>query len=232
MENVAAPIEATLACTPIFGAMDPAELKQFAAMAKRRNVARGELIFTEGSPCDAFFIAEKGKFRLFRTAADGRAHILHHISPGQSFAEAAVFGSGRYPASAESTENGTLVVVPSGQFLRYLRAKPALYERVIVSLTSWLHTLLDRVDELTAGSASGRLAHYLVRQPAVGENNGKVVIHLQIPKREIAARLSIAPETLSRVLHDWETQGIIISKPKGIEVLDVSRLEKIADHQH
>lgn len=222
-------MEAVVAATPIFGAMDPAELRFFATLARRRNVAKGEVIFTENTPADAFYILEKGRVKLYRTAQDGRAHVIHQISSGQTFAEAAVFGMGRFPATAEACENTTVIAIPAAQFLKRLRERPELYERVILSLSMWMHTLLDRVNELTAGSAAGRLAHYLVRQPATNAGSS-IVIQLQIPKREIAARLSIAPETLSRILHDWELEHIIISRPKGIEVLDLVRLEHLADN--
>ncbi|MBI3820674.1 MAG: Crp/Fnr family transcriptional regulator [Planctomycetes bacterium] len=222
-------LESSLASTPIFGAMEPVELRLFASMARRRTLVKGEIIFSENAPADAFYIMERGRVRLYRTGHDGHAHVIHHVAPGQSFAEAAVFGMARFPATAEAADNSTVIVIPAAPFLKRLRERPDLYERVIISLSMWMHTLLDRVNELTAGSAAGRLAHYLVRQPATNAGSA-VIIQLQIPKREIAARLSIAPETLSRILHDWEELKIIISRPKGIEVLDLARLERIADN--
>lgn len=224
-----ATIESVLGASPVFSAMDPSEIRYFANITKRVDIARGGRVFQEGSLCENFYILEKGRVKLYRTTPDGRPHIIHHVLPGQSFAEAVVFGSGRYPATAEALSDSTLIAVPAAQFLKRLRERTELYERVIVSLAMWLHKLVDRVNELTAGGAASRLAHYLVRQPA-SSVSGAIVIQLRIPKRDIAAQLSIAPETLSRILHDWEAGGIIYSRGRGIEVRDLSRLEKIADN--
>ena len=221
-------IDDALAKWPLFGATDASERRVFAAMARTRTLKRGERLFEEGDPCEAFYFVASGRIRVFRRTPDGRVRVIHHVEAGQSFAEAAAFGAGRYPASAEAAEPSALVAMATAPFLQRLREKPELSQRMIGALSMWLRALLDRIEELTLGTAAGRLAHYLVRQPAKGAGP-RVTIRLPLSKRDIAARLGIAPETLSRVLHDWETRKLVTLRSKEVEVLDLPRLETIAE---
>ncbi len=227
MTTSAPPLQDFLGEIPLFAGLGPTERRSVADACQRIVLARGERLYSEGDPCESFFIVESGRIRVFREAPGGRSQVVHQMGPRQSFAEAAVFGGGRFPASAEAAEASVVIAVAKEPFLRELRRTPAVAERIIASLSMWIHRLLDRVEELTRGSAASRLAHFVVRLPAHGSKEG-LRIRFPLPKREVAAQLNIAPETLSRVLHDWKESGIVELRGREIEVRDLARLEQVA----
>ncbi|MCP3670678.1 MAG: winged helix-turn-helix domain-containing protein, partial [Gammaproteobacteria bacterium] len=74
-----------------------------------------------------------------------------------------------------------------------------------------------------------RVAGYLCSQ-VHGKNSGDGCggFDLAAPKGVLASRLSVKPETFSRILHNLMDQDIISVKGGHIDVLDVDELRSIA----
>jgi len=99
---------------------------------------------------------------------------------------------------------------------------------MVASLSSWLHALVDRVEELQIASAPTRFARFMLRLPARDEAQA-LVVSLPMSKKELAAHLAIAPETLSRLLRRWQDQRLIEARGRDLAILDARVLTAIAD---
>jgi len=51
---------------------------------------------------------------------------------------------------------------------------------------------------------------------------------LHAPKGALASRLSVKPETFSRILHSLSSKGVIQVKSNRVSVLDPSKLQELA----
>lgn len=90
--------------TPLFAALDDAELSSLAARCVVRPFSAGEVLFSEGEPCKGLYIVVDGRVRIFKSSVSGREHVLAVEGPGASVAELPVFDGGNYPASASAME--------------------------------------------------------------------------------------------------------------------------------
>jgi len=54
-------------------------------------------------------------------------------------------------------------------------------------------------------------------------------VELPVAKKDLAAHLAIAPETLSRVLRRWEQDGLVDTAQRTLALLDPAKLLAIAD---
>ena len=98
---------------PILSGLDPEDIAALAAMtAWLREVPKGGALFAEGDEARGFFVCASGKLKVFKSAPDGREQILHFISPGETFAEVALFVGRAYPASAQALEASTVAFIP------------------------------------------------------------------------------------------------------------------------
>ncbi|HZL99436.1 MAG TPA: Crp/Fnr family transcriptional regulator, partial [Planctomycetota bacterium] len=145
-----------------------------------------------------------------------------------TFAEAALFHHGIFPASAMASEASLLIRIDGARFLRLFAEERALAASMVGSLCGWLHTLLDRIEVLTLISAGSRLATYLLRLPARQEQ-GELRVQLPVAKKGLAAELSITPETLSRLLGRWRERGLIRVEGRSLALLDSRTLEALAE---
>lgn len=218
----------TIRGLPHFGGLDDATLERLADASRLLRPETGALVVHEGEPCRGFFAVRRGAVRVFRVAPDGRMQILHRLGPGATFAEAAVLNMGSYPANAEAVEDGTEIVEIGGAtFLALFDTDRRLPRVMIASLCRWLRQLVSRVEELSVLSAGARLARYLLDLPAKETDRGLVIV-LPTSKKEIAERLGITPETLSRQLRRWQDHEVIVSKRDRVILLRPDTLLSIA----
>ena len=221
-------VAATLAALPHFRELSPDVLQRVVAVSSELRLATDETLFRAGQKCDAFFVVREGLVRVYRLAPDGRQQVVHHVGPGRSFAEAALFHHGIFPANAAAAEPSRVIRIDGAGFLRLLADERALAGSMVGSLCGWLHTLLDRIEVLTLISAGSRLATYLLRLPA-RDVGGELRVALPLPKKGLAAELSITPETLSRLLARWRDRGLVRVDGAEIALLDVRTLQTLAD---
>ena len=86
-----------------------------------------------------------------------------------------------------------------------------------------LHQRLGELETLTLQNATQRFALYLIQQ--LGDRSQETVdIELPLPKRLIAARLSMQPETLSRIMARLNQEGLIEMSGRNIHIPSISRL--------
>ncbi len=218
----------TIRQLPHFSGLAESTLRRLADASRILRPATGSLIIHEGEPCRAFFAVRQGAVRVFRVTPDGRMQILHRLGPGRSFAEAAVLNMSSYPASAEAIEDGTEVVeIGAATFLALFDTDRSMARIMLTSLCCWLRDLVSRVEELSVLSAGARLARHLLDLPARETDEGLEIV-FPTSKKEIAERLGITPETLSRQLRRWQDREVIISKRDRVVLLKPDTLLTIA----
>lgn len=90
---------AILRRVPIFNGLTETEVQFLAERAVPRDYQKGEILFTEGDPCNGLFVIESGQVRIFKSSPNGREQVLTVEGPGNSVAELPLFDGGNYPAS-------------------------------------------------------------------------------------------------------------------------------------
>ncbi len=146
------------------------------------------------------------------------------IHPGQTFAEAVMFLQHNvFPVCAEALEPVHLVSVPNAPMLQALSENPRACMHLLGHLSVRLHQRLGELETLTLQNATQRFALYLVQQL---ENRAveRAEIDLQLPKRLIAARLSMQPETLSRIIGKLREEGLVDVHGRHVSIPSVGAL--------
>jgi CRP-like cAMP-binding protein len=204
---------------PAFSMLDSESLRLVASVCRTRPVKRGAFVFRDGDPCDAMFAVVSGSVRVYKVAPDGRERTLHIVRPPHSFAEAALFSDGGYPAFAAAISPTVLLVVPKHALLQVLMQRPASGFGLFRSLSQWLHRLLDELEVETFLSSRARVAAWLLRE-LEKERNGSRRVRLSQPRKEIASGLGMVPETLSRIQADLAERGLIRVARGYVDVID------------
>jgi CRP/FNR family transcriptional regulator, dissimilatory nitrate respiration regulator len=215
-----------IAGCPAFSMLDPESLRLVAAACRTRPVKRGAIIFRDGDPCDAMFAVVSGSVRVYKVARDGRERTLHIVRPPHSFAEAALFSEGGYPAFAAALDPTVLLVVPKTALLHVLVERPAAGLGLFQSLSQWLHRLLDELEVETFLNARARVAAWLLRE-IDHARTGSRRVKLSQPRKEIASQLGMVPETLSRIQGELADRGLIRAARGHVDILDHNGLRDL-----
>ncbi len=210
----------------LFSSVDPQNLSKIARIISARSFDKGEIIFQEGQAALGFFVVANGSVKIYKLSPNGGEHILHIINEGGSFAEAVVFGSlKQYPAFAEALEKTQILFVPKNDFLNAMKSDFTLTQAVMVSLADKLRYFNTLIEELSLKEADARIAKYLL-DVSFKKNSDSFV--LDIKKVELAKKLGIAPETLSRIFRRFKKQRIIALQKARFILINKDRLTKIA----
>ena len=215
----------------LFSGMNDADLAELATITVRRKYKKGESLFGEGDEATGFYLLVSGSIKLCRVAHDGREKVLHFVQPRETFAEAAFFGDGKYPAEARAMETGEVLYLPKAGFLELMSRNPGFALNLVVSLSLMLRRFARQIEELSFADVTSRLASFLIRRSDEKSTSygGITYVDLGIKKGELASRLGTASETISRTLRKLKDEGIIEVQGNRVVVHQMEKLQKMSE---
>ena len=210
-------IISTLKKSLLFSGLEEAYLAEVAAISVKRTFAKGESLFNEGETASGFFLLAAGSIKLCKVSPEGKEKVLHFVHPNETFAEAAFFGDGRYPAEARALEKGSALFLPREAFMGLLERNPRFSLNLIVSLSQLLRRFARQIEELSFAEVPARLAAYLFESAAKKSTTfqGKTYLDLDMKKGELASSLGTVSETLSRTFKKLKEEAVIDVRGAG-----------------
>lgn len=210
---------------PFFAGLSDVDIEALMGIARVRESSRGELLFSDGEKAVGFFVVLDGKVKVYKLSPEGKERILHIIHPGGTFAEAAIFADGLYPAYAEPLQSSKLLFLPKEEFLNLLMDNGRISINMIAGLSMFLRQFANQIEDLTFKDVPSRLARYLM----VLSKGIKESVELPISKSQLASNLGTVSETLSRTLRKLSEDDLISVSGKKVEILDFERLEELSE---
>ncbi|WP_251072471.1 Crp/Fnr family transcriptional regulator [Streptomyces sp. ISL-43] len=210
----------------IFRDLNEAEMDAIAAAAPMKTYSAGELLYSPSQPSEVLFILKKGRIRIFRVAADGRALTCAIITPGTIFGEMVLLGQRMYDNFAEALDDVTVCVMSRTDVHRFLLADARISARITEILGRRLTDLEQRLSDSVFKSVPQRIATTLLtlaaetRPRVLGARSPQIALTHQ----QIAALAGTSRETTTKVLRDFADQHLIRLARGRITVLDPQRL--------
>jgi CRP-like cAMP-binding protein len=211
----------TVCRTPLFEGLPMQSVSDLVDGASVRSYEDETLLFSAGDRAECFFVVAEGAVRLFALNEDGSETIIEIFSTGASFAEAAMFASGRFPVNAEAMAGTRLVRIDAAMFLRRLAEDKASAFKMLASVGRWQLRLMGELYHLKAQTPAQRLAWYILQ--LTDAQSGSVTVKLPYRKSLIASRIGIAPESLSRAMARLGELGVE-SRGDRVTIGDVEKL--------
>jgi CRP-like cAMP-binding protein len=213
---------------PLLRPLSPGQLERIARHAVCLQLGEGEALFEQGDPAGRFYLVLKGQIKLYRLSPEGNEKVIEIVTPGSTFAEALMFlNRPHYPVGATAIGNVELISVDAADFVALLKETPLTCFVLLGDMSRRLRVLIGEIDKLSLHSATCRVASYLLgRAEAEG-----AVVDLGVPKLVIASRLTVKPETFSRIIRDLSDHGVIRVQARQIEVLDLAALKEAAERE-
>lgn len=210
----------------LFGRLSDRALDLLVSSAQVRPVPRGTTLFLQDEPADRFFVLLDGWVKLYRLTRDGAEAVVAVVGPGESFAEAAMFASGKFPVCAEAVADGRVMTLTAEGFARCLHADDRIAFSMLGSLSMRLRHLVTQIEQLQVQPTPQRVGSFLLRFCPDGP--GPVHFTLPFDKALIARRLGMQPETLSRALAKLRPVGVE-TQGAQVTVADPASLRSFCD---
>jgi CRP/FNR family transcriptional regulator len=214
----------------LFSGITEADLSTLVRMSLKKTFPRHATIFGEGKEAQGFYLLITGQIKLVKSSLEGKEYIIRLVEPGETFAEAAVFGEIPYPATAIALEDCHTLFFPKGPFLQHPADSPALARNMLATLSRLMFHLTKQLEDLSLKEVSARLARYIVER--CHHTHGEIApgLHCDLPttKTQLAAYLGTISETLSRTLSRFKSLGLIEMDKGKITIVDPVALQKMA----
>jgi CRP-like cAMP-binding protein len=212
----------------LFNSIDDASLTRLAQGVRKVALEAGGILFHHGSPAERFYLVGEGQIKLARISPAGQEKVIEVMYPGNTFAEAVMFMQNPvYPVTAQALVDSVLYAIPNQIYRSILSQSTEYCFRLLADISMRLHRHVTELDNLAQQNAMHRLIRYLVNQlPA--DAGASFNLALSIPKQVLASKLSIKPESFSRLLAILSQEGIIAVDKQTIVIHDVQRLK---DHE-
>ncbi len=212
---------------PLFSGLSQQEVSLLSYSVHSRYYKRGDLVFQEGERSDALYIINQGVIKVYKLSDSGKEHILRFLFHGDFGGVSSLFKERRHYANAEVVEDAVVCRIHGNDLRAILDQNFEIAYRFLAALSERLREADEWTGSISLMDTERRLAKTLLIFRSKVEES--VARELPFAKRDLAALMGMTPETLSRKLAAFESQGIISLKgKKGIQILDVDALIKIA----
>jgi len=191
------------------------------------TASAGTVLFEAGEAAAVLYVIVYGRVRL-SLAHGGSSRVLATMVRGDTIGLAALLRDDVYPVSAAVLEDAMLVALPAAAVRRLMAEQPRIAARLVGDMGAKLARFVRDIGGFTQRPARARVARmlcelYRTAPPGASE------LSYDEPKRAIASRLAMTPETLSRELHALTEQGLIESRRTRVRVLDPDGLARAAE---
>jgi CRP/FNR family transcriptional regulator, dissimilatory nitrate respiration regulator len=211
----------------LFDKLSDAEFNLVAEHSTLIKFSAGGMLFTQGDYCHHFYVVIDGMLKLYNAAPNGMERVLELICPKQLLGVDAMF-VGQYSANAVSLEPTCLIAFDSKFFVQQLHANPALGLRMMTLMGHRQQNLIDEIGNLSLQSAIQRVTQYLIKENS-SVYDISCVIRFNTPRKWIASRLGLTPETFSRIIAKLRNEGMIDCIKDCIVLKNVASLRQVAD---
>ncbi len=184
---------------------------------------KGETIFNEGQHVDAIYLIQKGKVKLSTYDGDGREMIVGIFAEHDTIWEGIFLENSKYPYTCVCISDALICIIKRTELESEIQ-DPAMALKVIGMLSMKLHDANERNLLLSTSSPKARIAGFLLYRK---ERTAERAVKLKL--EDIAASVSLRPETVSRKLKELEREGIIKKTGQSsIEIINFSELRSIS----
>ncbi|MBX2991821.1 MAG: Crp/Fnr family transcriptional regulator [Bacteroidetes bacterium] len=214
----------------VLDGMSDAQMQMVEKLTSMAHLAKHHPIYFPEQPSNNVFFLKEGHVKLYRLHEDGREVILDVLGPGEIFGELALVDQGVRGEAAETLDDALVCTVTMKDFESLLMHNPAFTLR----LTKWIGLRLRRFEEkisdMVFKDVTKRIIGFLVRY---AEDFGRMkegTVHISsfLSHQEIAYLTATSRQTVTTVLNELKTQGLIGFDRSSMVVHNLKQLQALA----
>ena len=207
----------------LFSKLTDLQVERVSGFSQLHKLVDGQLLFNQSDRVTSFYLVLTGKMKLFRMSPDGQEKIIEIVKSGEVVAEALMFTNQTdYPVCSAALTDSIVISINAKNFREMLWDSTATCLLLLGDMSFRLRKLIKEIDTLTLQNGTCRVASYLIQE--MPENNNK--FELEMAKNVIAARLSIKPETFSRIIKSLKSKGILSLNGNSVTIHDIETLKE------
>ena len=206
----------------IFRDLPPEQITMIEHATVMRTIPKGQVIYSQEDRAEALFLLKRGRVSIYRLTPAGKRLNLTTIEAKGFFGEMPLLGESLRHAYAEAAEESLLCVMSRSDIERLILQQPKVALRMIEVLGHRLALTETRLEELAYRSVSARIAALLLRLS--DEHGGGQQAEVRVTHQEIGDRIGALRETVTKILDEFQTDGLVELRRGRVHLCDPDRL--------
>ena len=220
-----------LGMTPFFQKLSTDELSKVEKKFGANHFAAGDTIYYQDERATMLRVVVYGAVKLVRQTIEGKEILLDILKPGEYFGNLSASGNDTYSETAQAQKDVCILSISMRDFRSLISKYPGVAQLVLNIMADRLQSSQQQVEHLTTLPVKARVAHILMILCAkFGEDSrhGKL-LQLPLSRKDLADMSGTSTETASRMMSDFQNEGIITSGRQWVAINDPDGLKKIAE---
>jgi CRP-like cAMP-binding protein len=202
---------------------------EVASRARDRHIHRREVLFREGDDGNEVSVLGTGHVKITQLAPNGSQILIRLIGPGEVCGGLGLPSRRRYPHTAHGLETSHALVWEQKGLAQLMERFPVLGRNALRIQSERLRLLEERYRELATERVPPRLARALVRLVGHVGSPCEGGVRVALSREELAQMVGTTLFTVSRLLSEWETRGLVRGRREAVVVRDLGGLAELAD---
>jgi CRP-like cAMP-binding protein len=170
---------------------------------------RGEVIFTQGDPCEHVLYIQKGGVKLSVLSKTGREAVVAMLGAGEFFGEGCLAGQSVRMGSATANISSTILLVDKDEMVSLLHKQHALSDRFIAHMLARnIRVEEDLIDQLF-NSSEKRLARTLLLLARYGKHDKPVRAVPAVSQETLAEMVGTTRSRVNFFMKKFQRLGFI-----------------------
>jgi len=218
---------------PFFSCLEERDVEKINQGFQEKGFEAGDYIYFSGELADRLFVIAEGRIKLLQHTITGKDVLLDLLVPGEFFGSLSGAVDAVYPDTAQAQTAVCALTIPTEEFRRMLASYPDSALQVLDAINDRLQSAHETIRLLSGSSAEKKIAYMLIK---LAEKLGQpqpvgLLIQTPLTRDELAEMTAITPETASRVISQFQKDGLIKTGRQWIALRKRAALQALIDQE-
>lgn len=219
-------MELILKNTHIFSSLNNTELKYVTERCVIKRYKKNRRIWEKDEYGNFLAVIIKGKVKISILAPFGRLWTPAVLSEGDSFGEMALFGDNPRCADAYAIENSELVILHKNDFISCMNSHSSIAVKMVELLADRLRRMNEKFEKHIFFTLKERVADFLTECCEKTKD-----CKISYTCSDIAEIMGANRESVSRIISEMKSEGILSQEDKIIRVIGIEKLKEISRYE-
>lgn len=213
----------------LFTDVSPQTVAAWNAARRSRSFAPGEQLLAMGEVPPAAYEIRSGRAKLSRTSRGGQALTLFYAAAGDIPGLIPICKQAPTIAFVTAVSRLETFAIPASIILKLVGDDPKLAANIFTIATNQLYALAERLDDIGITRIEQKISRALLRLVCEHARQDGEAFRVDVSRQDLADLIGSTHYTVSRVLSEWDRQGMIVSGRGNVVIRDFDALAAVAE---
>lgn len=209
-----------LRAVELFQDLDDTALSELATMSERRQLQRGDVLFTENDEPNELFVVLAGRLAMVNRSIDGRESVVALMEKGDLFGEMPLFDGRKRSTDGRCLEPSEVIAIPYEPVKQMYTERPTLLWRAVELLANRLRVADGVLADSVFLDVTGRTAKRLLE--IAGEADD---FSLPVTQEELAGMVGASRERVNKAIASFVKLGWIEQRDRRYHIVNRDQME-------